>query len=153
MKRLKIDIVYFNRDYTPYAVKRDGEIINLCEKMDIQCITENDYYLQEPGTILNGSGDFYRKFTPFYEKVALMDVVQVSKRKPGNLVSFTGELENKIALQKAFDRFVGTENSKIAVKGMKTNILHLNYPITNQNQAIQIFKFQIVIIDFCYFRI
>ena len=145
VKRLKIDIVYFNRDYTPYAVKRDGEIINLCEKMDIQCITENDYYLQEPGTILNGSGDFYRKFTPFYEKVALMDVVQVSKRKPGNLLSFTGELENKIALQKAFDRFVGTENSKIAVKGgreeglakLKSAVSHLrDYNKTRDTMSV-----------------
>ena len=43
IQRLKIDAVYFNRDYTPYAVKRDGEIMSLCEKMDISCNTENDY--------------------------------------------------------------------------------------------------------------
>ena len=117
IQRLKIDAVYFNRDYTPYAMKRDGETTRLCEKLEIPCITQNDYYLQEPGTILNGSGDFYRKFTPFYEKVALMDVRAVSKRAPTHFTSFTGTLDHKIILHNAFDKFVGIDNEKIAVRG------------------------------------
>jgi len=117
LKRLKINALYFNRDYTPYAVKRDGEILRLCETIEISCYTENDYYLQEPGVILNGSGDFYRKFTPFYEKVVLMDVSAVSKSNPRNLATFTGELEYEITLGNAFDRFVGNENVNIAVHG------------------------------------
>lgn len=117
IQRLKIDAVYFNRDYTPYAVKRDGEIMSLCEKMDISCNTENDYYLQEPGTILNGSGDFYRKFTPFYEQVALMEVTALYKSPPTCLAGFSGSFEHELKLSDAFDKFVGIENNKIAVRG------------------------------------
>ena len=40
IQRLKIDAVYFNRDYTPYAMKRDGETTRLCEKLEIPCITQ-----------------------------------------------------------------------------------------------------------------
>ena len=44
---LQIDAVYFNRDYTPYALIRDDEIARLCKKMDIKCSIYQDYYLYE----------------------------------------------------------------------------------------------------------
>ncbi len=70
----------FNRDYTPYAFKRDREIQELCKKLEVQCHLYDDYYLFPPGTLTkNGYVDldydspvsynnYYRKFTPFYEK-------------------------------------------------------------------------------------
>jgi deoxyribodipyrimidine photo-lyase len=85
----------FNRDYTPYAFKRDREIADLCAKLDVQCHQFDDYYLFPPGTLTKDGfqeietfakgergaegtqtqgnegvhfDDYYRKFTPFYEK-------------------------------------------------------------------------------------
>lgn len=72
----------FNRDYTPYAFKRDREIANLCKKLDVQCHLYDDYYLFSPGTLTKSGvitidydsetpiayNDYYRKFTPFYER-------------------------------------------------------------------------------------
>jgi deoxyribodipyrimidine photo-lyase len=62
-----INVVCFNIDYTPYAIQRDKKIIQLCEKMKTYVMYEHDYYLHEPGSIVNGSGDPYVKFTPYYE--------------------------------------------------------------------------------------
>jgi len=72
----------FNRDYTPYAFKRDREIADLCKNLDVQCHQFDDYYMFPPGTLTKTGyksltegeregiafNDYYRKFTPFYEK-------------------------------------------------------------------------------------
>jgi deoxyribodipyrimidine photo-lyase len=62
----KITSIYTNTDYTNYAVKRDKNIRELCEKNGIKFVTYDDICLVKPGTILNGSGNIYQKFTPFY---------------------------------------------------------------------------------------
>ena len=65
----KIDSVYFNKDISPYAKKRDHLIYKLCKDNKIACVTEDDYYLTHPDSIKTGSGSFYSKFTPYYKKV------------------------------------------------------------------------------------
>ena len=60
---LDIDAIFFNMDYSPYAIERDESIGKLAEKMDVHVITSQDYYLLEPGTILNGSKKIYQKIT------------------------------------------------------------------------------------------
>jgi deoxyribodipyrimidine photo-lyase len=62
--------VLFNRDYTPYAIQRDEELENLCHKNNVACQMYEDYYLYTPGDVVNGSGNAYRKFTPFYQEVS-----------------------------------------------------------------------------------
>jgi deoxyribodipyrimidine photo-lyase len=47
----KPEVVAFNRDYTPYALKRDKKIIDLCTEKGVECATYADYYLFEPGTL------------------------------------------------------------------------------------------------------
>ena len=84
---LNIDGLYFNEDYTPYAKKRIEDIEKLCKKEEIECNTFHDYCLNEPGSILNGSGKIYVKFTPFYEKVLLETEFKTpSKYKISNLI-------------------------------------------------------------------
>jgi len=48
---LDVDSVYYNKDYTPYSVKRDEEMMQLCNKKKIKCEEFFDYYLFEPGTV------------------------------------------------------------------------------------------------------
>ncbi len=61
-----ISFVGFNRDYTPYAKKRDEQITYLCETLNIEVLMGEDYYLHPPGTIQNSTGKPYQKFTPYY---------------------------------------------------------------------------------------
>jgi deoxyribodipyrimidine photo-lyase len=44
IKSLDIKIIGFNYDYTPYAIKRDEQIIDLCEKMNVKIIIADDSY-------------------------------------------------------------------------------------------------------------
>ena len=71
---LKIDVVFFNRDYTPYAILRDEEISQLCAGRDIKCSMFQDYYLYEPGTVVTKTGTIYKKFTPFYDEVIKLPI-------------------------------------------------------------------------------
>ncbi|WBL43631.1 deoxyribodipyrimidine photo-lyase [Algoriphagus halophytocola] len=60
-----IQAVFTNSDYEPYAKKRDEEVKNRLENESIPFHTFKDQLIFEPGEILNGSGEFYKVFTPF----------------------------------------------------------------------------------------
>ena len=114
MKRLvkenSATAVGFNEDYTPYAVKRDKELV-----MDgVDIISEADFYLTRPGDVVTGSGTVYKVFTPFYEAVLRMKVVEPSKKR---VVKWHKAANNgNITLADAYTRFT-TPNPEIAVKG------------------------------------
>jgi deoxyribodipyrimidine photo-lyase len=65
-KKYNIKCIAFNKDYTPFARKRDDIIADWCKDQEIKLITEEDYTLFPMGSILNGSNRPYQVFTPFY---------------------------------------------------------------------------------------
>jgi len=113
---LEIDCVIFNKDYSPYAIQRDNEIVEYCDKRQIKCLQTADYYLYEPGSVLNGSGGYYKKFTPFYEQVLKLEIKKPIKRTISNLSKTTLEIDNSITLRYAFSKFTHN-NDTIAVNG------------------------------------
>lgn len=71
LKKIKmlitIQAIIFNTDYTPYAKKRDKEIIDTFHNVDIR--TFEDYLLSPVGSFLKDDGSFYKVFTPFLNRV------------------------------------------------------------------------------------
>ena len=65
LKEYDIQAVFTNRDYEPYAKSRDSEIKSILENQSVPFHTFKDQVIFEPGEILNGSGEFYKVFTPF----------------------------------------------------------------------------------------
>lgn len=65
LKECEIQAVYTNRDYEPYAKERDSKIESILKKKGISLLSFKDQVIFEPGEILNGSGEFYKVFTPF----------------------------------------------------------------------------------------
>ena len=118
---LKIDCVYFNKDYSPYAVLRDNATESLCKTMDVSCQMFSDYYLFEPGTVTSsGSKQGYKKYTPFYD-----DVIHNPVKLPVKIVSYHFSkssmlIENKISLEIAFTKFT-KKNPNILVVGGRTH--------------------------------
>jgi deoxyribodipyrimidine photo-lyase len=128
VKTLKVDAVFFNRDYTPFAVKRAAD---LAENCGCECIGSSDYYLVEPGTLKNGSGETYRKFTPFYNKAVASHI----KTEPAPVPRFhvltkipsTADTKVKPILLRtdAYFRFTGSElNPDILGDGTRAEALH-----------------------------
>lgn len=64
LNELNITKIYSNYDYTNYALKRDKAIQNKYESYFY-----HDVCLNEPGTITTDGGTYYKKYTPFYNKV------------------------------------------------------------------------------------
>lgn len=132
---LELDAIFFNRDYSPYAVQRDREIEKLCEKQEVACETFSDYYLYEPGTIKNGTGGFYKKFTPFYRHVLHQPVENIQKKKGfNNVKDFNGTLHNKISWHDVQSRFYNNhEEGRMVSGGRKLALDRLKYGLKTQS--------------------
>ena len=123
IQALKIDIVCFNLDITPYARERDAKIIKLCEHMKTYVTYSYDYYLHEPGSVMNGTGNAYQKFTPYYHACLKKHVELPKKAGKLNLARSSANIHGKISLEQAFRQFVGSQNADILVHGGRVNAI------------------------------
>jgi deoxyribodipyrimidine photo-lyase len=122
---LDIEGIFFNKDYTPYAIERDQDVKELCKKLSIECQMSQDYYLYEPDTVLS-SNHAYKKYTPFMESVLHKKVEEPIKKIPTNLVSLGSRILSKnlekISLKEAAEHFTKS-NPSILVHGGRSNAL------------------------------
>jgi len=122
IKAWDINVVAFNLDITPYSRERDDKIVKLCQKMEVFISFDHDYYLCNPGEVLNGSGEVYQKFTPYYNQSKTKKVEKPVTKKL-HFKSSEAHIPNKITLNQAMERFVGKENPDILVHGGRTEAL------------------------------
>jgi len=122
IKAFDINVVCFNLDITPYAKKRDADIIQLCEKMKTYVMYDYDYYLHEPNTILNGAGEPYQKFTPYYNVASKIKVQPPSGKRKIHFRTSSSHISNKITLDEALNKFTKV-NPDILVHGGRDNAI------------------------------
>ena len=124
IQSLNINCVFFNKDYTPYAIERTNQTVSLCDKLLIECKTYSDYYLYEPGSIKTGSsqsGNAYKKYTPFYNAVIDLQVEPPKRNKIFNLAKIQDYTSQyKISLKDAMNNFTKI-NENILVHGGRTH--------------------------------
>lgn len=65
---LKIDKLYFNRDYEPRAKKRDELVTSILKKKGVEVLNFKDHVFFEKHEVLNGSREIYKVFTPYKNK-------------------------------------------------------------------------------------
>lgn len=70
LEEYEVENVYTNRDYEPYAKERDEAVKKLLKSNGVQFLDFKDQVVFEKDEIQNGSGGFYKVFTP-YSKVWL----------------------------------------------------------------------------------
>jgi deoxyribodipyrimidine photo-lyase len=113
--------IAFNTDITPFAKARDKDI---AEKLGITVISNQDYYLLDPGSILKPDGKPYHKFTPYYNMHKTHSVTMPSSfpnRKVSPFIKPAG-LSSTIKLSDAFIQ-LGALNAQAAFHGGRTNAL------------------------------
>ena len=114
-KKYKIKTIAYNKDYSPFAIKRDGIIEEWASEHGIRIITEEDYTLYPMGAIRNNKDEPYKVFTPFYKKSLAIKVKSVSS----NVLNI-----NVIKHIKRFDKHRYYEpNDDIAVRGGRDKAL------------------------------
>lgn len=64
-KQHQINALYANRDIGIYELDRDAAVQNSCEEQGITCHWFDSRCLFAPGTVLNGSGEMFKVYTPF----------------------------------------------------------------------------------------
>lgn len=134
IRTLDLDAIYFNRDYTPYAVEREKATKQLCKELDIICQTYSDYYLFEPGSVISdGSGFAFKKYTPFYDKVINMNVREPVIKRSFNFVKYTGShIQDSILLSDAMKRFTKPNPNILVHGGRKRAKLLLAFALRDQ---------------------
>ena len=120
---LNIQVVCFNADYSPYAIKREQDIMSLCEEVDVDVVYDHDYYLHAPGLVLNGSGNMYQKFTPYYNTAMKIPIKPPTGLKKICFASAYTKLKHTFSLDDAMKRFVGNINDEILVSGGRKNAM------------------------------
>lgn len=65
-KEFHVDTVYWNRCYEPLAIQRDSLIKKTLGGQGVNVISSNGSLLNEPWTIKNKSGGYFKVFTPFW---------------------------------------------------------------------------------------
>lgn len=117
-----IDVVCFNLDITPYAKERDAKIIQVCERTETYVMYDYDYYLHEPGTIINATGGQYQKFTPYYEAALRKQVDSPVGARKIHFKESGASISNKISLEDALHKFTHV-NPDILVHGGRNNAI------------------------------
>jgi deoxyribodipyrimidine photo-lyase len=83
INQLAIDTIYWNRCYTPLAIARDKEIKSTMIQKGVEVKSTNGSLLNEPWTIENKQGGYYKVFTPFW-KHCLQRISLPKIMKPAN---------------------------------------------------------------------
>ena len=94
----KIDLVTFNRDYTPFALARDSKIEDVCRANNVSVHTFGDALLQEPESVHKDDGSAYTIFTPYFKKSQNLTVRKPEKLAHGVFADRTldGEISKKL---------------------------------------------------------
>ena len=68
ISKTKIERVVFNKDYEPYAIKRDDSVKELMAKNNIECQSYKDHVIFEENEVVKDNGDPYVVYTPYSRK-------------------------------------------------------------------------------------
>jgi deoxyribodipyrimidine photo-lyase len=127
IKSHKIDAIYTNKDYTPFSIKREINLKNICDKNNIKCYHEHDICLFKPGSIItNTSGEPYKKYTPFKNKCLTLKFRKVNlcdKKLYKKLKSLPKSI--KYYLKENSEKLFYKDNKNIVVNGGRKNALKI----------------------------
>lgn len=125
-KRGGIKRIYFNIDFTPYAIKRDEAIIKWCTWKNIICKTFEDYTLLPLNTLTTGAGTYFSVFTPFYRKF-LANIEKVPKVNTSSFKSkwYNGPYLGNVQPQDIDVYYGAKSNDELFVKGGRENALKI----------------------------
>ena len=128
----KINSIGFNLDYTPYAIKRDNDIINFAQLNNINIITAEDivlYNIIEGETKNKNNNNPYIVFTPF--KNHCLKNLQVRKPDKFNKFKFIKISEYNFDINNINNYY--KENPYINIHGGRKNGLKILSNINNFN--------------------
>jgi len=123
----EIQAVYLHQDYSPFAIKRDTAIKEVCDAATVSYHQYEDYVLNPIGSITNSAGKVYSKFTPYYmaaKNKAISKPVQVTAALANNFMSSQGLSQIKGVYKGKLTAFY-EHNPKLYKNGGRTLALEI----------------------------
>lgn len=118
-KKINVKLVAFNKDITPFALKRDAAISDWCKTNGVGVVAGEDYTLMPMDAVKTQQGKAYEVYTPFY-KVAVQRPVASPKAVPNPVPKFLTHTLLKSA--RDLDSYY-TPNSWVSQHGGRTSAL------------------------------
>ena len=99
IKKYDIKRVHWNRLYDRYSIKRDTEIKNILNKKKINVASYGGSLINEPWSIKNKSGSFFKVFTPYWnnclDKIDEIKLYKISKEIDNKFINIPESLTLK----------------------------------------------------------
>ena len=121
-QRYTINAIAFNKDYTPFAIKRDKDIEDWCIKNKIKLIIDEDYTLYKIGEIVKDDKKPYLKFTPFYKKAILKKPNPINTNQHFNFIK---DKKSKSLIDVDIKKLKPITNLKIKMNGGRKKALDI----------------------------
>eukprot|EP01016_Furgasonia_blochmanni_P032350 TRINITY_DN3338_c0_g6_i2.p1 TRINITY_DN3338_c0_g6~~TRINITY_DN3338_c0_g6_i2.p1 ORF type:complete len:641 (+),score=88.60 TRINITY_DN3338_c0_g6_i2:49-1923(+) len=118
VSEVKPNAIFINEDVTPYAIKRDNLVAKICSEHKINFHSYQDCMLLEKEKVLLHSGEFYKKFTPYWRVATTHFVDTPQKLTSFNFVTASFKLNGDFPSNQVKTLF--TENLDIEVHGGRT---------------------------------
>ncbi len=120
----KINAIFLNYDYTPFAMNRDKKIEQFCmqQKIDFHGF-HDELLIGAPENILTGKKTPYGVYSAFYKKA----IKQIKVPKPSKVVSgsfYTGKVKNS-RTSSIYKKVFPKDNNNIKVHGGRSNSLKI----------------------------
>lgn len=121
IKKDNIQAVFVNKDYTPFARKRDKAIADVCAHHAIAFERHNDACLSPIEDIRTGQNKLYTVFTPFMRNAATYEVAKPQKN------NFRNYYKNKLktATKKLAHFTADTDNMNLRLHGGRKEALRI----------------------------
>jgi len=128
----EVDAVFCNKDYTPFARKRDKTIADVCSTHNVAFERHDDLTLSPIETIRTGQNKLYSVFTPFMKNAMGYEVSKTRKNAATNY--FSGKTKTSNASLTDFTADV--DGMELRLQGGRTEALK----IIKNNQYLNGYK-------------
>jgi deoxyribodipyrimidine photo-lyase len=135
----KIDTVHLNKDYEPYAIKRDQEIIYFLKSKNIKILSYKDQVIFEENEVLKNDNKPYTVYTPYKNKW----LKNFNRKLHTRLFDSTNYMDNFVKTSIKFPSItsLGFEKSEIKVNPFNLNNLAnyeevRDYPALNRTSKL-----------------
>lgn len=133
IKKLNIQAVYLNRDYTPFSRTRDQNIQKVCHQFNVDFYCYADALLHEPEAIRKVNQEPYNIFTHFYKKSLQLPVQPPLTNPHQNFYQKAIQFTESETLAK----LLKINNPRLLLKGGRAEALSLLQEIHNLSAYAQ----------------
>jgi len=121
IQEFKIEAVFENMDYSPYARFRGDKLQAVCREHQIKFCQESDYMLTNPLEIFNGTGKRYQVFTYFFKKAKKYHVASIQNNDSTNYYTDTSKISQLHHLEDMLEQ----GNPELAIHGGRRQALKI----------------------------